>query len=358
MTPLGEDIKELIRLEGPISVERYMTIALSDPRYGYYMTRDPLGAKGDFTTSPEISQIFGELLGLWCADLWLRMGSPISISLVELGPGRGTLMQDALRAMKTVKGLLSAIHVTLVETSPTLRQAQKKRLASSSVDTQWQDDISSLPKQPTLLIANEFFDALPIRQYQRANGKWYERLIGLTEKGDLTFGLAPDADRTIQLSAPEASILERNLIGERMLKDLTTHLMHYGGAALTIDYGYTQSGFGDTLQAMQNHRYVDPLDRPGEADLTTHVDFKRLSDIAKYCGNTVSGPIIQADFLEALGIKQRGESLLKSVNTDQAKSISSAIARLTDRTPKGMGSLFKVLTFYHPTMPRPEGFNE
>jgi len=358
MSLLGDDIKTLIRLEGPISVERYMTIALSDPRYGYYITRDPFGAKGDFTTSPEISQIFGELLGLWYADLWLRMGRPTSISLVELGPGRGTLMQDALRAMKSIKGLISSVQVTLVETSPTLRKSQQKLLEDFDLPIQWHSDVSSLPKLPTLLIANEFFDALPVRQYQRNGKNWHERLVGLNEQDDLIFGLAREAETALDIKANEGSIIERNLIGERIMHELAAHIVHYGGAGIAIDYGHTQSAVGETLQALRDHQFVSPLEEPGEADLTTHVDFKRLLDIAQSRGNAVSGPITQADFLEALGIRQRGQSLIKSANSDQAKAIISAIDRLTDRAHKQMGSLFKVISFYDPKMPKPAGFNE
>jgi len=358
MTLLGEDIKTLIRLEGPISVERYMTMALSDPRYGYYMTRDPFGEKGDFTTSPEISQIFGELLGLWCADLWLRMGSPHAISLVELGPGRGTLMQDALRAMKSIKGLLQSVQVTLVETSPTLRKAQQNLLETFDLPIQWHSDVSSLPQLPTLLIANEFFDALPVRHYQKHNGNWHERLVGLNQHDELTFGLAREPEAALIIEADEGSILERNLVGERIMHDLSAHIAQYDGAGIAIDYGHSQSGMGETLQAIRHHRFVDPLEEPGEADLTTHVDFERLLDIARRQSNAISGPIVQADFLEALGIRQRGEALLKSAHSDQAKAIMSGLDRLTDRAPNQMGSLFKVISFYHPEMPKPAGFNE
>ncbi len=358
MTPLSEEIKNLIRLEGPISLERYMTIALSDPRYGYYMTRDPFGAKGDFTTSPEISQIFGELLGLWCADLWIRMGCPAAISLVELGPGRGTLMHDALRGMKSVKGLMSAVRVTLVETSPTLRDAQRQLLEPSGIPIQWQSDVASLPELPTLFIANEFFDALPVRQYQRSQGQWHERLIGLNEQNKLIIGLAQEPERAITLDAIEGSLLERCLIGEAIMDELATHIAHVGGVGIAIDYGHTQSGLGETLQAMRGHDYVDPLNDPGEADLTTHVDFQRLAAIALRRGNTISGPILQADFLEALGIRQRGERLQKSATVAQANAIALAVNRLTDRSPKQMGSLFKVLCFRHSSAPNPAGFNE
>ncbi len=357
MTPLGEQIKNLIRLEGPISLERYMSLALGDPRYGYYMTRDPFGAKGDFTTSPEISQIFGELIGLWCADLWLRMGRPAELSLVELGPGRGTLMQDALRAMKSIKGLIPALRVSLVETSPVLREAQRAALEPSGAPIEWHNTVSSLPQLPTLLIANEFFDALPVRHYQMHQSQWHERLIGLNEHDELIFGLAREAEKSIPLKAADGSLLERCLIGEQIMRELAVHINQWGGAGLILDYGHIHAGFGETLQAMRGHHYVDPLAEPGDVDLTTHVDFERLATIARAQENVVSGPIIQADFLEALGIRERGQSLIKSANPAQAETIISAIHRLTDRSPKQMGSLFKVLSFRHSEMPIPAGFN-
>ena len=357
MTPLGQDIVRLIALEGPISLERYMGLALGDPRFGYYMTRDPLGAQGDFTTSPEISQMFGELIGLWCADLWLRMGQPEKLSLVELGPGRGTLMQDVLRATKNVIGLHRALTVTLVEMSPVLRETQRQTLASCGVTVEWLEDISALPELPTLLLANEFFDALPVRHYQRMHQHWHQRLVGLHQEGRLTFGLAAEPEHALKLDAPDGTVLELGLIGERIMADLSAHIARFGGAGLIIDYGHTQSAFGETLQAMKQHAFVDPLEAPGEADITTHVDFERLGHIARAQGLEVSGPTTQAHFLSGLGIVERAARLLKNADAAQTKEVEAALLRLTEQTPTGMGSLFKVLGLRHVDMPEPAGFN-
>ena len=357
MTPLGQDITRLIKLEGPMSLERYMGLALGDPRYGYYMTRDPLGAQGDFTTSPEISQMFGELIGLWCADLWLRMGQPEKLSLVELGPGRGTLMQDVLRATKNVIGLHRALSVTLVEMSPVLRETQRQTLASSGVAIDWLDTISALPERPTLVLANEFFDALPVRHYQRMHQHWHQRLIGLNQENHLAFGLSAEPEQALKLDAPEGTVLELGLIGERIMADLSAHIAQFGGAGLIIDYGHTQSAFGETLQAMKQHAFVDPLEAPGEADITTHVDFERLGHIASSQGLVVSGLTTQAQFLSGLGIVERAARLLKNADAAQTKEVEAALIRLTEQTPTGMGSLFKVLGMRHVDMPEPAGFN-
>jgi len=356
MTPLRNDIAELIKLEGPISLERFMGMALGDPRYGYYMTRDPLGAQGDFTTSPEISQMFGELIGLWCADLWLRMGQPDTLSLVKLGPGRGTLMQDVLRATKNVIGLHRALTVTLVEMSPVLRETQRQTLSASGVTVQWSADISALPELPTILLANEFFDALPVRHYQRFQGQWHQRLIGLGADDQLMFGLAREPEPALTTQAPDGSVFEFSLIGETIMADLASHLARFGGAGLVIDYGHTKSSFGETLQAMKGHHFVDPLTDPGEADITTHVDFERLGRIAKAQGVHLTGPTPQAQFLSALGIVERTARLIKGADAAQGREIEAALQRLTERTPTGMGSLFKVLGFHHPHTPEPAGF--
>ena len=310
MTPLGQDIARLITLEGPISLERYMGLALGDPRYGYYMTRDPLGAQGDFTTSPEISQMFGELLGLWCADLWFRMGQPEKLSLVELGPGRGTLMQDVLRATKNVIGLHKALSVTLVEMSPVLRETQRQTLASCGVAVEWREDVTTLPEVPTLLLANEFFDALPVRHYQRRHHHWHQRLIGLNSDNTLAFGLAEEPEPALKLDAPEGTVLELGLIGERIMVDLSAHIARFGGAGLVIDYGHSRSSFGET----------------------------------------------QAHFLSGLGIVERAAKLLKNADGTQAQEVEAALIRLTEQTPTGMGSLFKVLGIRHADMPEPAGF--
>jgi hypothetical protein len=356
MTPLHEHIVELIKLEGPISLERFMGMALGDPRYGYYMTRDPLGAQGDFTTSPEISQMFGELIGLWCADLWLRMGQPEKLSLVELGPGRGTLMQDVLRATKNVIGLHRALTVTLVEMSPVLREKQRQTLAPSGVTVQWNADISALPELPTILLANEFFDALPVRHYQNFQGQWHQRLIGLGPDDKLMFGLARESERALTTQAPDGSVFEFGLIGETIMADLAAHLAQFGGAGLVIDYGHTQSGFGETLQAMKGHSFVDPLTSPGEVDITTHVNFERFGRIVQSQGAVLAGPTTQAQFLDALGIVERAARLIKGADAAQGQEIEAALVRLTEQSATGMGRLFKVLGLHHPDTPEPAGF--
>jgi SAM-dependent MidA family methyltransferase len=356
MTTLEQLIKELITQEGPISLERFMALALGDPRHGYYMTRDPFGAAGDFTTAPEISQIFGELLGLWCADLWLRAGSPASLSLVELGPGRGTLMSDVLRATKGIPGLHDALSVTLVEMSPILRELQQNTLQKAHPKISWSQDISALPTMPTIVLANEFFDALPIRQFQRSETGWHERLVGLDEKAELAFGLSTESLLPASYTAENGDILEYGAIGASLMTELARHIAEHGGAGLLIDYGYTKTKIGDSLQAMKGHAFVNPLHHPGEVDLTTHVDFQRLGEAAARSGVLVKGPLQQADLLDRLGIATRSDMLLKKANDQQRHEIESATARLTDRSEKGMGSLFKALALHHPSWPSPAGF--
>jgi NADH dehydrogenase [ubiquinone] 1 alpha subcomplex assembly factor 7 len=294
-TPLGRLVRRLISEEGPISVARYMTLALGHPELGYYVTRDPLGRSGDFTTAPEISQIFAELLGLWAAHSWTRAGCPDPVALVELGPGRGTLMADALRVItKAAPAFRSALSLHLVETSPALRERQNLALAGAS--PRWHDTISTVPDLPLIVLANEFFDALPVRQFVRRTGAWHERLVGLGDNG-LAFGLSSAPIDATDLPAAE-------------------------------DAG---------------HAFVDPLERPGEADLTAHVDFAALVRVAEANGAGADLMATQADFLEALGIEARAEALKARATAAQRADIDAAVARLTDRSTKGMGVLFKVL---------------
>jgi SAM-dependent MidA family methyltransferase len=341
-TPLGAHIKALIRQEGPISLSRYMALALGHPKHGYYMTRDPLGARGDFTTAPEISQMFGELIGLWAAHAWATTGAPEPVVLVELGPGRGTLMADALRAIgKAAPAFRAALSVHLVETSPVLREKQALMLASEAVE--WHERIETLPEAPLIVIANEFFDALPIDQFVHSNGAWRERQVGL-EEGRLVFGLSPALGASqSQPSVAEGAVLEVASAGLAVMKGLALRFAANGGAALIIDYGPDRLGLGDTLQAMENHAFVDPLARPGEADITAHVAFEALADAAVKDGLTVDFLASQADFLESLGIKVLAETLRRNATALQAETIDGALARLTDRSERGMGSLFKVL---------------
>jgi len=348
-----------IRAEGPIPLAEAMAAALTHPTLGYYTTRDPLGAAGDFTTAPEISQMFGELIGLWSAVVWQSMGAPDRIALVELGPGRGTLMADLLRAARLVPGFLDAIEIHLVEASRPLREAQADSLAGQR--PRWHDDLSDLPQQPTILIANEFFDALPIAQLVRRREGWRERCVGLDAEGSLTWtearGPSPFAallDRKVAESSVEGAIAELCPAGIGIAASVAGHLARHGGAALAIDYGHGASAVGDTLQAVQRHRYSDVLATLGEADLTAHVDFAALGRAVTEAGGRVHGPRTQGDWLRALGIEARADALCRTATPDQANDIRRATRRLIGETE--MGRLFKVAAWTAPTLPTPPGF--
>ncbi len=347
-TPLLGELRRLIAVEGPIPIERYMALCLGHPVHGYYRTRDPLGAAGDFTTAPEISQIFGELLGLWTAEVWHGLGRP-PFRLVELGPGRGTLMADALRALKAAApDCLAAADLHLVETSPTLRAAQKRALPSAAPT--WHDSIDTLPGGPAILIANEFFDALPVRQYQRTERGWCERRVGLD--GDaLAFGLSPDPTPEITAEGTPGAILTLPAVALDLTRRLGARLAREGGALLAIDYGDLYGGTADTLQAVARHRFADPLEAPGETDLTAQVDFAALARAAAGTGAVVHGPVTQGDFLLALGLAQRAERLAARASPAQAEAVKAGADRLIDRKPRGMGHLFKVMGIAGPDQP-------
>ena len=357
MTALLQELRALIAENGPVSLERYMALALGHPRYGYYMTRDPFGRDGDFTTAPEISQMFGELLGLWAAAVWDTMGRPDPVRLVELGPGRGTLMGDALRAARSSPAFRAAVDVHLVETSPTLRAVQKRTLAGAAVEPTWHTAFDTVPDGPALILANEFFDALPIRQFVRLPGGVHERLVGLDDEGRLTFGLSPDPVRRAAPAVPAASpIFEVSLVGEAIMAGIADRVSRQGGALLAIDYGHAVSGAADTLQAMKRHAFVDPLTEPGEADLTAHVDFAALARAARAAGAQVHGPVEQGAFLVGLGLRERAATLSRKASPDQAEAIAAAVARLAHPDP-GMGQLFKVMAVSHPDTPPLPGFS-
>ncbi|MGX7706778.1 class I SAM-dependent methyltransferase [Methylobacterium sp. Gmos1] len=353
-TPLLGELRRLIALEGPITIERYMALCLGHPVHGYYRTRDPLGAAGDFTTAPEISQIFGELLGLWTAEVWHGLGRPAAFRLVELGPGRGTLMADALRALRAAApDCLAAADLHLVETSPTLRAAQRRALPNATPT--WHDAIDTLPGGPAIVLANEFFDALPVRQYQRTERGWCERRVGLD--GDaLAFGLSPDPTPEITSEAAPGAILTLPAVALDLTRRLGDRLAREGGALLAIDYGDLYGGTADTLQAVARHRFADPLAAPGETDLTAQVDFAALARAAAGAGAVVHGPVTQADFLLALGLAQRAERLVARANPVQAASVKAGADRLTDRSTRGMGSLFKVMGLTGPGQAPLPGF--
>jgi NADH dehydrogenase [ubiquinone] 1 alpha subcomplex assembly factor 7 len=358
-TPLETEIAAIIAQDGPMSLERYMGLALMHARYGYYKAKLPIGARGDFVTAPEIHQMFGELIGLWAAEVWQMLGAPAPVNLVELGPGRGTLMADMLRAARVVPEFRKAIVVHLVEASEKLQDEQRNALTGEQVT--WHTDIETLPEGPSIIVANEFFDALPVRHYLRGRDGWHERLIGLDNDGKLCFGLAPGAEPAILTDAPEGNILEVGVIAQRVMSQLADRLVHESGAALIIDYGYATTTGGETLQGVQGHRYADPLVAPGETDLSAHVDFAALSKAGRAAGAQVCGPVTQGTFLTRLGIQQRAEVLKRKADTAQAAAIDQALARLAMPGPvagaqASMAELFKVLAVTVPGLPTPPGF--
>jgi NADH dehydrogenase [ubiquinone] 1 alpha subcomplex assembly factor 7 len=338
---------------GPMSLAEYMGLALADPEAGYYTGRPPIGAGGDFITAPEISQMFGELIGLWCVDTWERLGRPRPFQLTELGPGRGTLLQDALRAARVVPAFLDAADLHLVEISPALRAQQRQRLQSSGVPLQWHGSLEALPEAPTILIANEFFDALPIRQFERVAGGWAERLVGLAPDGkSFCFQLGPASPLFAQLVPPAlretaelGAVAEVSPAALWSAAEIGRRLASAGGAALIVDYGYAAPQGGITLQAVRGHARWDALSAPGKADLTAHVDFDSLAAAAEAAGASRLGPVEQGLFLERLGIGARAECLAAKATAEQASDIRSALTRLTAAAE--MGQLFKVLALSH-----------
>jgi SAM-dependent MidA family methyltransferase len=355
MTPLEAEIRSVIETEGPITVSKYMQLCLAHPRHGYYVTRDPLGQKGDFTTAPEVSQMFGELIGAWAATVWRQMGSPKQVNLIELGPGRGTLMVDALRAAKAAGDFRSALSIHLVEISPVLRERQKLTLAGEA-PIYWHDAIEEIPDGPAIVLANEFVDALPIHQFVKDHDGWHLRVVGLVNDR-LDFIVVPipmpEAFNADTSDAPDGTILE--LRDERLTVLLAERIVRHGGAALIIDYGHRTLSFGDTLQAVRNHDYADPFSDPGEADLTTQVSFAELSRWARLQGAAIQGPITQGEFLRRLGIDARAARLKTSATPQQIADIDAALARLT--APDQMGELFKVLAIGDPTLGVLPGFD-
>jgi NADH dehydrogenase [ubiquinone] 1 alpha subcomplex assembly factor 7 len=346
MTPLYKKLVTMIESEGPISIERYMTMCLGDPEHGYYMTRDPFGTRGDFTTAPEISQMFGELIGLWIADYALKLNPSSQLNIVEM------------RAMRIIPNLVENVQFTLIETSPTLIATQQKLLSQSGAHIEWRTSIDAIPDGPVIIVANEWFDALPIRQYQRIENGWAERLLGLDADRRLILGIDTGKILPAHDDIEIGTVRERAVIGETLMASLATRLNTFGGAFLAIDYGSSQSGFGDTLQAVKDHRFVPVFDEPGEADLTTQVDFAALIRIAQKAGTRCYGPVTQADFLFALGLKERASRLLQKADEQQQQAIIASYERLTNREKTGMGELFKVIAITHFDGPEPSGFSK
>jgi NADH dehydrogenase [ubiquinone] 1 alpha subcomplex assembly factor 7 len=332
-----------IARDGPLTVEEFMQACLYDEAAGVYASRQPIGGKGDFITSPEISQIFGELVGLWAVAACQSMGEPSRVTIAELGPGRGTLMADASRAWRGVPKILDSVSVALIETSPVMVEAQRKTLKDAGAPLRWCAALDAVPEGPLVVLANEFIDALPIRQFIRRGEAWRERLIASDGRGGFAFmdGAAEDEDRHLPHSAPEDAILETRPAVRALMRELGRRAERAPLAALIIDYGHEESGSGDTLQAVRGHRFADVLADPGAADLSAHVDFTDLKREAGAAGLTAHGPMPQGEFLLKLGLATRRERLLQRATPAQAEAIASAAARLVDL--RQMGVLFKAL---------------
>jgi len=341
-------------MHGPVSIAEYMAAALGHPKWGYYNLKDPLGFHGDFTTAPEISQLFGELIGVWCANWWREIGSPNKFILAELGPGRGTLISDALRTASVLPEFKKAAEIHLIESSPVFREIQKMTLEGQNVI--WHNQIENLPEGPVIVIANEFFDVLPIRQFQAAADGWHERLVDVDEEG-FRLVLSPLATSGNDFPPGKpGDVYENSVPREAVVSDLAKRICETGGAALIIDYGHTISAVGDTLQAVQSHKYTDPFKNPGQSDITAHVDFQALCRSAKRAGAKTYGPVTQSKFLQQLGIFLRADKLRLDATKQQQTDIDLAIHRLTDKGQ--MGELFKVLVITEPSNPAPPGFKE
>lgn len=353
---LKQLLRERIQEKGPMPVSEYMGLILGHPEWGYYMRQDPLGHNGDFTTAPEISQMFGEMIGLWLADIWMQSGSPGEFILLECGPGRGTLMSDALRATKGVKGFHDAVQLHLLETSCFLKEKQKQAL--NAYNTVWHETIKTLPDNaPIFMVANEFFDALPIDQYEFTSNGWCERKIGF--EGDAFVWVleqcAVDPIEGLNLPKPEhGKIFEAAPIRNQFMQELSSRIYKQGGAALVIDYGHLRSGYGDTFQAVYKHDFVDVLSHIGDADLTSHVNFDELENAALEASLEIWGKETQGEFLKKLGIQVYASKLLSAANEKQADDIQKALHRLTHSDE--MGSLFKVMGVGYGTNIKPAGF--
>ncbi len=362
---LTQVLTQRIEANGPISVAEYMAEALGHPEFGYYMGEDPFGVDGDFTTAPEISQMFGELIGLWCANSWLALGKPTPFTLAELGPGRGTLMADALRALKTVPDCHSAARVHFVELSPHMRRRQLNTFLDDDIEISWRESVDELPMMPTIFIANEFFDALPIEQFVCQSDGWHLRLVGRAEQesrstGEFTFECEREACPTERLPpaaknpAEIGAIAESSPAAQEIAAEIARRIRSHTGAALIVDYGYAGPVLGDTLQAVYRHNPVPVLERPGERDLTAHVDFSALAEAARSAGAATWGVIPQGAFLRRLGIEARATMLLDNARPEQKTDIRTALERLI--ADDQMGTLFKVLAICQQGAAPPAGF--
>ncbi|MBX3573646.1 MAG: class I SAM-dependent methyltransferase [Mesorhizobium sp.] len=346
MTRLAGRIKDLIVASGPISVADYMAMCLFDPEDGYYTTREPFGVEGDFTTAPEISQMFGEIVGVWLTAAWQALGRPLPATIAEIGPGRGTLMKDLLRTIRRLEPeFASGSQIALIEASPRLVEVQRRTLGEWSDRAAWLSSVDELLANPLFIVGNELFDAIPVRQFVKTRGGWRERMVGLDEAGDLSFfaGMASLDDTLLPVAsadAPEGSIFEIAPARSAVMTGIAGHIAKAGGAGLLFDYGHLASGLGDTLQAVRRHAYDPVLAHPGEADLTSHVDFEVLAREAERHG-LAAGLATQGEFLLAMGLLERAGSLGAKADEARREELRNEVERLA--APDQMGDLFKVL---------------
>src|SRR5262249_8140504 len=360
-TPLEAEIRSRIARSGPIPVAEFMAMCLYDPNHGYYNHGSPIGAAGDFITAPEISQMFGELIGLWVADVWQSMGKPEPVALIEFGPGRGTMMGDALRAARAAPGFHSAVCVHLIETSADL-QSQQRTTLSSVDDGPWHGHhgIEEVPPAPSIIVANEFFDALPIRQAERRPTGWHERMVAVDASGALTLTIARNPLCNLGPKLPSAAV--RAGIGgifEGRAQECAAAVARraaLGGAALIIDYGHIKSATGDTLQAVRSHRYASPLALPGMTDLTAHVDFEALGAAARDAGARGHGPSEQRTLLKRVGIEARAAAVRPNPTEQTRTDMAGPLRRFPGAGRDKMGSLFKAIASAAPAIPCLPGF--
>jgi len=359
---LLSEIRRLIKSSGPMPVWRYMELCLMHPQHGYYVSRDPLGREGDFTTSPEVSQMFGELLGLWAASVWKAIGQPPLMRLIELGPGHGTMMADALRALRVLPPLYQSITIHMVEVNPVLREKQRATLSGVRNIT-WHDTIDDVVEGPAVIFANEYFDVLPVHQMVKRETGWHERVVELDANEKLVFGAAAEPTPRFEVllpplvrAAPVGAVFEWRPDAEIM--KVARRVRSQDGAALIIDYGHLRSDAGDTFQAIARHSFADPLKNPGQADVTAHVDFQALTRAAEDVGARVHGPVTQGDFLKRLGIETRAVTLMGKTTPEVSADISNALKRLTDSGRGGMGSMFKVLAVSEPNLTSVAGLSD
>ncbi len=349
---LENRLQNRIRQDGPITTAEFMNAAAEV----YYGQGDVFGADGDFTTAPEISQTFGEMIGLWSAVTWQAMGTPQPFHLVECGPGRGTLMADVLRAARQVPGFLEAADIHLIERSAALTTMQREALKDQKVT--WHDTFHDCPDGPMILLANEFLDALPVRQFEKTIDEWQERCVGLDDAGQFQFtlqppaGEAPNAPKTASIG----DVFEISPAVIEFVASAAARIARHGGAALFIDYGHKTSAVGETIQAVKRHKPHPVLNAVGTADITAHVDFEAAAKAAQVAGTHVLGPIEQGLWLKRLGIGVRGALLAKGKPPSVAREIETGIRRLTE--PDGMGVLFKVMAIAHPNLAPLEGFSQ